>query len=77
MLVKNGHRLLGLETPKSAVSQEWVDKMSWFFHADTNLRKLLVLGKAWFLRYALSQSDYRILKSTISLDQDMGQNALG
>ena len=77
MLVKNGHRLLGLETPKSAVSQEWVDKMSWFFHADTNLRKLLVLGKVWFLRYALSQSYYKIFKSTISLDQGMGQNALG
>ena len=76
-MVKNGHRLLGLETPKPAVSQEWVDKMSWFFHADTNLRKLLVLGKVWFPRYALSQSDYRIFKSTISLDQDMGQNALG
>ena len=52
MLVRNGHGLLGLETPKSAVSQEWIDEMSWFFHADTNLGKLKVLGKIWFLRYA-------------------------
>ena len=51
MLVGNGRGLLGLETPKSAVSQEWMDEMSWFFHADTNIEKLRVLGKIWFLRY--------------------------
>ena len=43
MLVGNGLGLLGLETPKSALSQEWIDEMS--FHADTNLGKLRVLGK--------------------------------
>ena len=31
MLVKNGCGLLGLGTIKSAVSQEWIDEMSWFF----------------------------------------------
>ena len=48
MLVGNGYGLLGCETPKSAISQEWIDEMSWFFDADTNLGKLRVLRKIWF-----------------------------
>ena len=28
---KNGHGLLGLATLKSAVSQEWVNELDWFF----------------------------------------------
>ena len=35
-MVKNGHCLLGLGTQKSAVSQELIDEMSYFLHADTN-----------------------------------------
>ena len=43
MVVKNGCGLLGLGILKSAVSQEPIDKMDWFFlHADTNLGKLKV-----------------------------------
>ena len=30
-VVKNGHGLFGLGTLKSAVSQEWIDEMSWIF----------------------------------------------
>ena len=51
MLVGNGGNHLGFETPKSAVSQEWIDERSWYFHADANLRKLKVLAKIWFLIY--------------------------
>ena len=36
VMVKNGHCLLGLGTQKCAVSQEWIDEMSYFLHADTN-----------------------------------------
>ena len=39
VVVENGHGLLGLGT---ALSQEWIDEMGWFLHADTNLRKLKV-----------------------------------
>ena len=31
VVVKNEYVLLGLGTPKSVVSQEWIDEMSWFF----------------------------------------------
>ena len=31
MVVINGRGLLGLGTLKSAVSQEWIDEMGWFF----------------------------------------------
>ena len=51
---KNGHGLLGLVTLKSAVSQEWVNKLDCFLHTDTNLWKLKVTliifggcGKKW------------------------------
>ena len=46
---------------------KWAD----FFHAGTKLAKLKVLGKpgSWdTAQNAISQSDYRIFKSTISLD---------
>ena len=46
---------------------KWAD----FFHAGTKLAKLKVLGKpgSWdTAQNAVSQSDYRIFKSTISLD---------
>ena len=58
MLVENGHGLLGLEAPKSAV-QEWIDEMSWFFSCWYKFRKA-----------NLGQSDYMILKSTTSLEQN-------
>ena len=30
-VIKNGHGFLGLGTLKSAVSQEWIDQLGWFF----------------------------------------------
>ena len=41
-MVKNAHSLLGNGTLKPALSQEWIDEMSWFLHADANLGKLNV-----------------------------------
>ena len=40
LVVENGCSLLGLGTLKSAVSQEWIDEMSWYLPAHTNLGKL-------------------------------------
>ena len=31
VVVKSGHGLLGHEALKSALSQKWIDEMSWFF----------------------------------------------
>ena len=45
MVVGNGHGLLGLETPKFAVSQEWIDEMSWFFSCWYNVKKAKSFGK--------------------------------
>ena len=42
MVVKNGHGLLGFGTLKSAVSQEWINEMSWFFACWCNFIKLKV-----------------------------------
>ena len=47
MLVRNGCGLLGLGTLKSAVSQEWVDQMSWFFACWYKFRK----AKSYFNNY--------------------------
>ena len=38
-LIKNGRGLLGLENLKSAVSQEWMDEMSWFLAFWCKFRK--------------------------------------
>ena len=51
VLVKSGLGLLDLETLKFAVSQEWIDKMSYFLHFFSNLGKLkdasIIFGWAW------------------------------
>ena len=51
VVVKKGDGLLGLGTLKSIVSQEWIDELGWFLHADTNLGKvkvtLIIIGWAW------------------------------
>ena len=39
VVVKNEYVLLGLGTPKSVVSQEWIDEMSWFFTCWYKFRK--------------------------------------
>ena len=46
-MFENWDGLLGLKTPKSAVSKEWVYEMGWFFHANTNLGKLRVFRKIY------------------------------
>ena len=56
MLVGNGCGFLVFETPKSALSQELIDEKSSFFDGDTNLGKLKVLGKIWFLKHGLKCS---------------------
>ena len=53
VVVKNGCSVLDHTTLKSAIyiSQEWIDELSNFLHADTNLGKLNVnlifIGWAW------------------------------
>ena len=42
VVLKNGHSSLSLGILKSALSQEWIDEMSWFLHANTDLGKLKV-----------------------------------
>ena len=39
VVVKNEYVLLALGTPKSVVSQEWIDEMSWFFTCWYKFRK--------------------------------------
>ena len=39
VVVKNEYVLLCLGTPKSVVSQEWIDEMSWFFTCWYKFRK--------------------------------------
>ena len=69
MSVGNGHGLLGLETPKSAVSQEWIDEMSWFFSCWYKFRK----AKSCFNNYWVGMVknewgliDHGTLKSGVS-----------
>ena len=69
MLVRNGNGLLGLETPKSALSQEWIDEMSRFFSCWYKFRK----AKSCFNNYWVSMVkneygliDHGTLKSGVS-----------
>ena len=57
MLVENGRDLLGLETPKSAVSQIWIDEISWPFSCRYKFRKAKSFGKksgSWDMGQMLS-----------------------
>ena len=45
VLVGNGCGLLGLKTPKSAVSQELIDGISWFFSCWYKFKKAKSFGK--------------------------------
>ena len=47
MVVINGRGLLGLGTLKSAVSQEWIDEMGWFFACRYKFMK----AKSYFNNY--------------------------
>ena len=48
VVVKKGDGLLGLGTLKSIVSQEWIDELGWFLHADTKVKvTLIIIGWAW------------------------------
>ena len=46
-MVKNGHGLLGLGTVKSAVTQELMDEISWFFACWYKFRE----AKSYFNNY--------------------------
>ena len=66
VLVRNGH---GLGTLKFAVSQEWIDKMSWFFSCWYKFRK----AKRYFNNYWVGMVknewgfiDHGTLKSGVS-----------
>ena len=70
VVVKNGYGLLGLVTLKSALSQEWVDKMGLFFacwyqvdflHADSYLIIWVSIVKNWW-----GLINHKTLKSSIS-----------
>ena len=51
MVIKNRHGIIGLGALKSALSQEWIDEMSCFLHADSNLGQLkvtlIIIGWSW------------------------------
>ena len=47
MVTKNGGGLLGLRTLKSAVSQEWIDELGWFFACWYKFMK----AKSYFNNY--------------------------
>ena len=68
-MVKTGHSFLGLGTLKSAVSQEWIDEMSWFLACWYKFTK----GKSYFNNYWLGMVknewgliDHGTLKSGVS-----------
>ena len=46
-MVKNGRGHLGLGTLKSAISQEWIDEISWFFACWSKFRN----AKSYFNNY--------------------------
>ena len=51
VVFKKGHGLLGLVgSLKSAVSQDWINEMSWFFAYWYKFRK----GKSYFNNYSLA-----------------------
>ena len=50
VVIKNGHGILGLGTLKSAVSQEWIDEMGWFFACWYKFMK----AKSYFNNYWVS-----------------------
>ena len=69
VVLKNEFGLLCLETLKSAVSQEWIDEMSWFFTCWYKFRK----AKSCFNNYWMGVVkngqgliDYGTLKSGVS-----------
>ena len=47
MVIKNGCGLLGLRTPKAAVSQEWINELGWFFACWYKFMK----AKSYFNNY--------------------------
>ena len=47
VVIKNGRGLLGCGTLKSAVSQEWIDELGWFFACWYKFRKV----KSYFNNY--------------------------
>ena len=47
VVTKNGRGLLGLRTLKSAVSQEWIDELGWFFACWYKFMK----AKSYFNNY--------------------------
>ena len=68
-MVKNGHALLDQGTLKSAVSQEWVDELSWFFTCWYNSRKLKnYVNNYWVgvVKNGRGLSGYGTLKSSVS-----------
>ena len=69
VVIKNGCGLLGLQTPKAAVSQEWVNELGWFFACWYKFMK----AKSYFNNYWMGVikngrglKDRRILKPGIS-----------
>ena len=50
VVIKNGHGILGLGTLKSAVSQEWINEMGWFFACWYKFIK----AKSYFNNYWVS-----------------------
>ena len=72
-VVKNGCDLLGLETLKSAVSQEWIDQMSWFFACWSKFRRT----KSYFDNYwvAMVKNEFGLIDNG-TVKSDVSQNDL-
>ena len=69
VVIKNGHGHLGLKFLKSAVSQEWIDELGWFFACWHKFRK----AKSYVNNYWVGMAkngrgfkDHGTLKSGVS-----------
>ena len=49
VVVKNGHGLFGHGTLKAAVSQEWIDEVSWFFACWYKYKVKVTLIIIWWV----------------------------
>ena len=74
MLVKNGRGLIGLGTLKSAVFQEWIDEISWFFIWWCKFRKAKSnINNYWvgMVKNGWGLIDHGTLKSGVSHKNDL------
>ena len=69
MMVESGCDLFDLETQKSALSQEWIDEMSWFFgywYKFTKVNSYFDIYWVGIVKNGWGLIDRRILESGVS-----------